>query len=374
MSEWKNTALGNLPKIRDVKTKRISSWDNTGRNDDFIIINPGKTAVLTDINGPGVINHFWCTIGAYQTDYLRRIVIKMRWDHEDDCSVEVPIGDFFGVGHAQKVEFSSLPLQMTPQDGKGFNSFFAMPYSERALIEVTNQCDTSIMFYYYVDYEIHDQIPSDIGRFHAQWNRQYPTDGISEEGMTTHEWLHGGSNLDGKGNYVLLDAEGKGVYVGCNLNIHNLRPEQDIWPDRVPWPLKLEDKNDQDETTLKNYAWFGEGDDMIFIDGDTWPPTMHGTGLEDYFNAAWCPAEKYSSLYHGITIVPDGPHWSGKISFYRFHIEDPIYFQKSIRVTLEHGHDNRRNDDYSSTAYWYQFEPHKKSQPLSPVSKRIPKK
>ena len=103
MSQWKNTPLGNLPRIRNVKTKRVSSWDRTGGNDDFIIVNPGETAVLADITGAGCINHFWCTMGTYQVDYLRRIVLKMRWDNEEDYSVEVPIGDFFGVGHAMQV-------------------------------------------------------------------------------------------------------------------------------------------------------------------------------------------------------------------------------------------------------------------------------
>ena len=111
---------------------------------------------------------------------------------------------------------------------------------------------------------------------------------------------------------------------------------------------------------------------MIFIDGETWPPTMHGTGLEDYFNAAWCPTETYDSLYHGITVVPEGPKWAGKISLYRFHVEDPIHFAKSIKVTIEHGHDNRRSDDYSSTAYWYQLEPHKPFPVLPPVTERLP--
>ncbi|NQT59441.1 MAG: DUF2961 domain-containing protein [Bacteroidetes bacterium] len=372
MSDWKTTTLGNLPRIRNVKTKRISSWDKTGGNVDRITIEPGETAVLADIMGAGVINHFWCTIGSYQTDYLRRIVVKMRWDNEKDYSVEVPIGDFFGVGHAMKVEYSSLPLQMAPQDGKGFNSYFSMPYSERALLEITNECDESIMFYYYVDYEIHDQIPSDMGRFHTQWNRQNPTDGISDEGLTTREWIEHGSNLDGKGNYVLLEAEGQGVYVGCNLNIHNLRPVREPWPDSVSWPLKMEEMEQQKELIRTFADWLGEGDDMIFIDGETWPPTMHGTGLEDYFNAAWCPTEKFDSLYHGITVTPDGPHWSGKISFYRFHIEDPVHFAKSIRVTIEHGHNNNRSDDYSSTAYWYQIEPHKKMKALPQVTERLP--
>ena len=138
--------------------------------------------------------------------------------------------------------------------------------------------------------------------------------------------------------------------------------------------MGLEDFKNQEEFVQKKFSWFGEGDDMIFIDGDTWPPTLHGTGLEDYFNAAWCPVEKYNSFYHGIIAFPEGPGWSGKTLFYRFHIKDPIHFAKSIKVMIEHEHTIRRNDDYSSTAYWYQLEPHKKFQALPPVSKRLPNK
>jgi len=79
---------------------------------------------------------------------------------------------------------------------------------------------------------------------------------------------------------------------------------------------------------------------------------LHGTGTEDYFNTAWCPQGTFAAPYFGIT-MPGGPNWSGKISLYRYHIEDPIYFEKSLRVTIEHGHANRRSDDHASTAYWY---------------------
>jgi hypothetical protein len=118
------------------------------------------------------------------------------------------------------------------------------------------------------------------------------------------------------------------------------------------------------------WNWYGEGDDMIFIDGEPFPPSLHGTGTEDYFNTSWCPDQEYSAPYHGITL-PGGPNWSGKISLYRFHIEDPVCFRKSIRVTIEHGHNNHRRDDFSSTAYWYQSEPHKPFDIL-PVSERLP--
>ena len=111
----------------------------------------------------------------------------------------------------------------------------------------------------------------------------------------------------------------------------------------------------------KDWDWFGDGDDMVFIDNNEWPPTLHGTGTEDYFNTAWCPTQEFSGLYHGIILAGDR-NWKGKITYYRFHIEDPIVFSKSIKVTIEHGHANKRSDDYSSTAYWYQTEPHKNFQ------------
>ncbi len=124
-------------------------------------------------------------------------------------------------------------------------------------------------------------------------------------------------------------------------------------------------------TLLDLFNWYGEGDDMIFVDGEAFPPSLHGTGTEDYFNTAWCPSQGYSAPYHGITL-PGGPNWSGKVSLYRFHIEDPVCFRRSIRVTIEHGHNNQRSDDYSSTAYWYQAEPHKEFNPFPPVAERLP--
>jgi hypothetical protein len=143
-----------------------------------------------------------------------------------------------------------------------------------------------------------------------------------------------------------LEATGRGHYVGCVLNIHNLR-------DTTEW------------------NWYGEGDDMIFIDGEAWPPSLHGTGTEDYFNTAWCPTQTYHAPYHGITL-PGGDNWGGQISLYRFHIEDPVPFERSIRVSIEHGHANKRSDDYSSVAYWYQAEPHEPFD-LAPVEQRAPR-
>jgi hypothetical protein len=281
-----------------------------------------------------------------ETFFPRKVVLRMYWDGETNPSVEAPIGDFFGMGHGITKNYTSACLMMSPEDGKAMNCFFPMPFSEGARIEVENQSNTSLKFYFYIDYEEYDKLPENELRFHAQWTRQCPTDGIPDKGVDNAVFEFGGKNTTGEGNYVILDAEGKGHYVGCNFNVHNLRFTQE-------------------------WNWYGEGDDMIFIDGEAWPPSLHGTGTEDYFNTAWCPQQEICTPYHGL-ILGGGPNWSGRISTYRYHILDPVMFEKSIKVTIEHGHDNHRSDDISSTAYWYQTEPHKDFPQLLPAHQRLP--
>ena len=186
----------------------------------------------------------------------------MYWDGEENPSVQAPIGDFFGMGHGITKNYSSAALQMSPDDGRALNCFFPMPFGENARIEIESNADEPIKFYFYVDYELH-----------AVWNREL-TKGIDDD-ISNALYCFGGKNTTGEDNYVILDAVGKGHYVGCNLNIHNLRFTQE-------------------------WNWYGEGDDMIFIDGETWPPSLHGTGMEDYFNTAWCPQQEQNTPYHGI--------------------------------------------------------------------------
>jgi len=329
------------------RSRRVSSWDRTGGNDDFIRVQPGETAEIARIEGPACINHIWMTIFNPERYYLRRMVLRMWWDGEQSPSVEVPVGDFFGMGHGICTDFVSFPLQMSPEGGKGFNCFFPMPFESMAVIELANEGESGeAQVYFYFDYEQEEQ-PEDLLRFHAQWRRENPTDGVDDSQETNTEFQLQGTNLSGDGNYVILEAEGQGNYAGCHLNIHNLRRTDD-------------------------FNWYGEGDDMIFIDGEPFPPSLHGTGAEDYFNTAWCPTKSQHAPFHGI-ILPGGPNWAGKISLYRYHILDPIRFSKSIRVTIEHGHANKRSDDYSSTAYWYQDEPHTAKVDLLPVEQRLPR-
>ncbi len=353
-----NSSLADLARIRDCKRKRISSYDRTGGNRDWYEIQRGATRQIMNIKGAGSIRHIWCTMfnPSEEQDYLRKVLIRMFWDGEHAPSVEVPIGDFFGMGHAKSKDFWSLPLAMGPTSGRGLNCFFSMPYSNSARIEITNECDTQLNFYFYVDYEEYYQLEEGLGRFHAQWRREYATDtwgakmpltGPADSSVIKQLWRT--PNLTGEGNYVILEATGRGHYVGCNLNIDCFAQE----------------KNN----------WYGEGDDMIFIDGEQ-TPSIYGTGTEDYFNTAFSPRTEFSSPYFGITLNSgdDLNPWRGKNSMYRFHIEDPIHFSTSIKVTIEHGHANKLMNDYSSTAYWYQVSPHGEFPSMLPVEQRLPRR
>ncbi|MBK9118528.1 MAG: DUF2961 domain-containing protein [Phycisphaerales bacterium] len=341
------SSLASLARLRDFKSLRSSSYDRTGGNTDWVVIEPGQRHTMAEIDGPGCIKHIWLTDSlAHDRDAMRSTVLRMWWDGEKTPSVEVPLADFFGGGFGICKLFWSLPLQMNPDGGRAMNSWFPMPFARHARIEVHSEWHAPQNLYYYVDYEKYPAWEEELAYFHAQWRRENPTEGWGRKDLKgapnienlRRYWKT--PNTTGADNYVLLDARGRGQYVGCHLDIDCFQRE----------------KND----------WYGEGDDMIFIDGEKWPPGIHGTGTEDYFSTAYCPRTPYSSPYCGITQY-NGSEWGredqfwpfrGKNSLYRFHIEDPIRFEKSIQVTIEHGHNNKLSNDYSSTAYWYQIEPH----------------
>src|SRR3954454_10929988 len=109
---------------------------------------------------------------------------------------------------------------------------------------------------------------------------------------------------------------------------------------------------------------------MIFIDDDTWPPSMHGTGGEDYFNQAW-GMQRNAFPFNG-TIVHEDDAPGYQVS-YRFHLADPVRFEERIRVTMEHGHANHLADDWASTAYWYQTLPGPRLS-IPPVGERLPRR
>ncbi|MEX2245088.1 MAG: glycoside hydrolase family 172 protein [Dehalococcoidia bacterium] len=342
--------LGDLAKLREATRGRASSWDRTGGNADFWLIAPGETRTIAELAGPGCVRHIWMTLASPEERYPRRSVLRMYWDGAGTPCVEVPSGDFFGVGHGMTVEYWSLPLTMSPRGGRGFNCFFPMPYQRSGRIDVTNDGAKSLVCYFYVDYETFAEPLEDVGCFHAQWRREDPTDGWGKRGEphsnVEREEFWKRPNLDGAGNYVILEATGRGHYVGCNLNVDVFERQQ----------------ND----------WYGEGDDMIFVDGEL---TLRGTGTEDYFNTAWSPTKPFFAPYHGLPVYSGTADWgwSGKNSMYRWHIEDPVHFRESIRVTIEHGHANDLSNDYSSTAYWYQTEPHGAFPPFPPPAARLPR-
>jgi hypothetical protein len=355
------STLTSLARIRDFRSGRSSSFDRGGGNHDAVPIKPGKRLTIADLDGPGCVKHIWSTNSlAANRDAMRSTVLRMWWDHEPMPSVEVPLADFFGGGFGICKSFWSLPLQMNPDAGRGMNCWFPMPFRKHARIEVHNEWHETIELFWYVDYELYPSWDEDLAYFHAQWRRENPTRGWGRKDLKGPKnienlrWYWDTKNTTGAENYVILEACGKGQYVGCHLDVDCFRRE----------------KND----------WYGEGDDMIFIDGEPWPPSLHGTGTEDYFGTAYCPRTEYSSPYCGITQYSGSPQWGpeehhwpfrGKNSLYRFHIEDPIRFDRSIRVTIEHGHNNKLSNDYSSTAYWYQFEPHRRFPKLLLARKRL---
>ena len=339
--------LANLAVLRDAKRRRISSHDVRDGNRDYRIVKPGEKLIVADIEGSGCIRHIWMTLGAQEEAWPRKVVLRIWWDGQKQPSVEAPIGDFFGIGGGIFKNFQSLPLSMGPQDGRGFNCFFPMPFAEGARIELESNCEEEYNQYYYIDYEEYSRPNPDLGYFHAQWHRENPTEGWGDPKMTKKELVAKlwDAQSDWRKNYVILEAQGKGHYVGCNLCV--------------------------DQFEKQKNAWYGEGDDHILIDGDE-GTAIWGTGTEDYFNTAWCPTQEYHGLYNGITHY-SGYGWSNKNCLYRFHIEDPVFFEKSIRVSIEHGHANNLSNDYSSTAYWYQTLPTGIFPELPDVSGRLPR-
>jgi hypothetical protein len=323
------------------KLHRASSADPTGGNADYRTVAPGATYTVLDTDGPGLISHIWFTISDGEPYHLKRIVLRIYWDGETTPSVEAPIGDFFGLGLGTYHNWNSEMLSVGSI--KGMNSFFPMPYRHRARITVTNEGKQQInSLYYNVDYrtDVHP-LPADTLYFHAQYRQAQPNHGWTNK-WETNGAMNDKTNLDGKDNYVWLDAKGHGQFVGVTMSV-----------------LQNQD------------MWWGEGDDMFFIDGSK-APSIAGTGTEDYFLGAWdFGGQAFSYPLYGAPVV--GEELAGsRSSVYRFHFDSPIPFTKSIKATIEHGHANHRSDNYYSVAYWYQAEPHAPFPPLPPVAERIP--
>lgn len=308
-----------LPYLKESRLIQISSHDTTGGNNDFIAVPAGAVARLADIQGPGVVTMIWVTIASPDKYFLRRILLRMYWDGEQSPSVEVPIGDFFGTGFQYK-------HYLTPFVGMssgGYYSYFPMPFASGARIEIVNETGQEInSFYYHIDYQkLSEPLEPSVARFHATWHRELRT-------------------FPGR-YYTILEAEGEGHLVGVNMSMQS----------------------------YDGGLSFLEGDEMIYVDGEK-EASVKGTGTEDYFNSGWYFNQgEFAAPYHGLIIKDDS---LGRIAAYRFHVLDVIPFKKSIRALIEHGDRNTEIADYSSTAYWYQKEPHRPFDKMMPPALRIP--
>jgi len=183
-----NNFLEQLVLLKDCRSKRVSSWDKTGGNHDWITIPAGDKAVLADINSPGCIRHIYTTLLSLDRFSYRNLIIRMYWDEEEKPSVEVPLGDFFGIGHCKVRYFTSLLLAVNPGDPSigthGLNSYFPMPFSKRCLIEVVNESEFQLdALWYHIDYEEYKSLQDNLARFHAQWRRENPCKAILPEGV-----------------------------------------------------------------------------------------------------------------------------------------------------------------------------------------------
>lgn len=372
-----------VARVKDARTGRCSSYDQRGRNQDGWVIAPGESRVLADLRGPGAVTHFFITtfmrrivgpgyldpVETAETapviemhnalgmnwevtdpDYYRKVLIRMTWDDASQPAVLVPLGDFFGIGHSIPSNYQSalFTVSVKPEEEHHFggsaamNCYVPMPFRSHAVIELVNEADLPLSAYFHVDYELYRQpLPEDVAYFHASWHREDPCDGWAPDLQVNTPEVNV-PNLDGARNYVFADIVGEGHYVGCNLSVY-----------------------------ARQGTWWGEGDDMIFVDGETWPPSYHGTGTEDYLTHAW-GMQNNSALYGGSILhesqMPESLRYS--VGF-RQHVVDPVRFTKSLRVTIEHGHANHLSDDWASTAYWYQTDPAGTGD-IAPVAHRLP--
>ena len=290
----------------------------------------GEKAGLLDTAGPGMVRRIWCTSHARRPAHLRNLILRMYWEGAARPSVEVPLGDFFGVAHGQAVPMYSAMVSM--QEGRGFNSLIPMPFSEHARITLENATGEDIdWFFYEVDFTLGDEVGEEDGRFHAAFRRENPCPMGRD--------------------FTIFETEGgRGVFLGCVLGVRPLRE-----------------------------GWWGEGEVKIYLDDDEAYPTICGTGTEDYIGSAWGLGE-HCTLWQGAPL-----NRGGLVSLYRFHGPDPVYFERRIKVAVQQmggglrselerelgealvfspkNHPRRspedgfylRSDDWSALAYWYQY-------------------
>jgi hypothetical protein len=300
-----------------------SDFEEKSNRDNFRVP-PGQTHVLMDVEGPGVITHMWITfLGPEPHPWAKdgsanhqEMLLRIYWDGSDRPGVEAPLGDFFGGCFGKRSEVISTAVIV--EGGDSYNCFWHMPFHKSARVEIVNESDKPLsLLYYNVDWIKKDTLPEDTPYFYAQYTQSYPVGG----GVP----------------YTLLETEGKGHYVGTVFCVRTRSP-----------------------------YWFGEGDEMVTIDGEA-IPSVWGTGTEDYFLCAW-GLERTLTPYFGVPYFDQWGIVGGHTSAYRWHINDPFVFNTSIKVQFETfgwiAPDenaeyramswNPREDDYASVAFWYQ--------------------
>ncbi|HSV74002.1 MAG TPA: glycoside hydrolase family 172 protein [Chthonomonadales bacterium] len=317
-------ALPTACRIRRESSNEQPNWDDG--NFDQTPLPPGETLRVPLLEGPGVIRHIWMTSHAGGADELNALTLRIWWDGREEPAIEAPLGAFFACG-TRPGAVESVPVQVSPTGS--LSCYWAMPFRKSARIEVSNDNpDRWAGLYWQVDWTQEPELPPEVAYFHARYRQEYPA---------------------APGDYLIADIEGRGRYVGTVL-----------------------------EVTLAQDGWFGEGDDFFFVDGED-VPSLQGTGTEDYFNDAW-GFRRRTGLWFGQT------HWQGYEAgdhgvAYRWHVLDPISFDRSLRFRLEHkgnlplsedGFFVERPDYLSSVAFWYQTGQPKPFGHLPPWPERVP--
>jgi hypothetical protein len=336
-----------LAKPKDGRSMRSTSTavdehgDYAASNSDNSRLASGATKVVLNAKGPGVVTHMWFTfLGPERQEWApegsanhQEILLRVFYDDQARPAFEVPLGDFFANCFGKRAEVISMPVVV--EDADSYNCFWRMPFRKAIRIEVVNQSAKQLnLLYYNIDWIKQDQLPEDTPYFYARYHQEYPV----KSGQ----------------DYVLLETAGKGHYVGTVLAVRTRSP-----------------------------SWFGEGDEKIYIDGEP-KASIWGTGTEDYFLSAW-GLKTTSTPYFGTPYFDQWGIVGGHTAAYRWHIQDPIVFQKSIKVTIEHfgwistdenakgeRHSwNEREDDFASISYWYQTgEPTPPAEPMPDAAAR----
>ena len=334
-----NMVPGTFDVTRPIAGQRLraSSYDLSGGNRDYFMFEPGesKTLLLHEGN-PGSIQRIWFTLNTEDPDYLANTRISMSFD-EQETVCRVPIGMFCSTGPWAVNDVCTQPVSVMrtrkgneDQPGAGVGSFnlaWRMPFAQKVRISLHNDSRHELMQHFHVDYLIDIPKEKTPYLFHASYNcstptRTAPPDIIDGEAK----------NLSDADNYKFAMINGyEGNYAGTVLAVES-------HPDRCG-------------------KWY-EGDDMFFIDGEAWPPSVHGTGTEDYFGMAWGIHRKYQSWDHGVThyerkITGHDRFYDGRFTLFRWHLADPIPFRNSLHASIEAGHANDCEQHYESVAFWY---------------------